>query len=39
MARMVAKLGDRVAAQAMVELADRFHPGKLHVAQQDPAFR
>ena len=39
MARMVAKLGDRGAAQAMVELADRFHPGKLQVARQDPAFR
>jgi TolB-like protein/Tfp pilus assembly protein PilF len=39
MARMVARLGDRVAAQAMVELADRFHPGKLRVAQQDPVFR
>ncbi|HJV48658.1 MAG TPA: protein kinase [Geothrix sp.] len=39
MARMVAKLGDRTAAQAMVELADRFHPGKLRVAQQDPVFR
>ncbi|MDP1831971.1 MAG: protein kinase [Geothrix sp.] len=39
MARMVARLGDRTAAQAMVELADRFHPGKLRVARQDPAFR
>jgi len=39
MARMAAKLGDRPGAQAMVELADRFHAGKLRVAQQDPAFR
>ena len=39
MARMVAQLGDRAAAHAMVELADRFHPGKLRVAKQDPAFR
>jgi TolB-like protein/Tfp pilus assembly protein PilF len=38
MARMVARLGDRSAAQSMVELADRFHPGKLRVAKQDPAF-
>ena len=39
MARMMAELGDRPAAQSMVELADRFHPGKLRVAQQDPLFR
>jgi tetratricopeptide (TPR) repeat protein len=39
MARMVARLGDRASARAMVELADRFHPGKLRVAGQDPAFR
>ena len=39
MARMMARLGDRPAAKAMVELADRFHPGKLRVAQQDPIFR
>jgi non-specific serine/threonine protein kinase len=39
MARVVAKLGDRAAAQAMVELADRLHPGKLQVARQDPVFR
>jgi serine/threonine-protein kinase len=39
MARMVARLGDRTAARTMVELADRFHPGKLRVAQQDPIFR
>jgi len=38
MARMVAKLGDKASAQAMVELADRFHPGKLRVARRDPAF-
>ncbi len=38
MARMVAKLGDRASAQAMVELADRFHSGKLRVARRDPAF-
>jgi tetratricopeptide (TPR) repeat protein len=39
MARMMARLGDRGAAQAMVELADRLHSGKLRVAKQDPAFR
>ena len=39
MARVVARLSDRPAAQAMVELADRFHPGKARVAQQDPLFR
>jgi hypothetical protein len=39
MARMAARLGDRGAAQSMVELADRFHPGKRLVAKQDPAFR
>jgi TolB-like protein/Tfp pilus assembly protein PilF/predicted Ser/Thr protein kinase len=38
MARMMAKLGDRARGHAMVELADRFHPGKLRVAHQDPAF-
>jgi len=39
MARLLAKLGDRAAAQATVELADRYHPGKLRVARQDPVFR
>ncbi len=39
MARMVARLGDRVAARSMVELADQFHHGKLRVAKQDPVFR
>jgi len=39
MARMVARLGDRAAALAMVELADRLHAGKLKVSRQDPAFR
>lgn len=39
MARVVARLGDRASAQALVELADRFHSGKLKVAQQDPVFR
>ncbi len=39
MARMVARLGDRAAALAMVELADRLHAGKLKVSKQDPAFR
>jgi eukaryotic-like serine/threonine-protein kinase len=39
MARMVARLGDRAAALAMVELADRLHAGKLKVSSQDPAFR
>ena len=39
MARMVARLGDRNGAWAMVDLADRLHPGKLMVAKQDPTFR
>ena len=39
MARMLARQGDRVAARSMVELADRFHPGKVRVAQQDPIVR
>jgi len=39
MARVVARLGDQSAARAMVELADRYHPGKLNVARQDPVFR
>jgi serine/threonine-protein kinase len=39
MARVLARLGDRSAAQALVELADRYHPGKLSVARQDPVFR
>ncbi|MFZ4514558.1 MAG: hypothetical protein ACOYNX_13090, partial [Geothrix sp.] len=39
MARVTAALGDPGAAKAMVELADRLHPGKLRVASQDPAFR
>ena len=39
MARVVARLGDRVAARSMVELADQFLPGKLRVAKQDPVFR
>ncbi len=39
MARMAARLGDRAGAQSMVELADRFHSGKLRVAKQDPVFR
>ena len=39
MARVTAALGDPGAAKAMVEQADRLHPGKLRVASQDPAFR
>ena len=39
MARMLARQGDPSAARSMVELADRFHPGKFRVAQQDPVFR
>jgi tetratricopeptide (TPR) repeat protein len=39
MARVLARLGDAAAARGMVELADRYHPGKLRVAQQDPVFR
>ncbi len=39
MARMLARQGNRLGARSMVELAERFHPGKLRVAQQDPVFR
>jgi TolB-like protein/Tfp pilus assembly protein PilF len=39
MARVVARLGEAAEARALVELADRFHQGKLKVAKQDPAFR
>jgi TolB-like protein/Tfp pilus assembly protein PilF len=39
MARMLARQGDLSAARSMVELADRFHPGKFRVALQDPVFR
>jgi hypothetical protein len=39
MAQMTAKLGDQAGGKVMVSLADRLHPGKLRVAQQDPAFR
>ncbi len=39
MARVTAALGDSGSAKAMVEQADRLHPGKLRVASQDPAFR
>ena len=39
MARVTAALGDAGSAKAMVEQADRLHPGKLRVASQDPAFR
>ena len=39
MARMAAKLGNAAEARDLLELADRLHPGKRRVAQQDPAFR
>ncbi|WP_257311590.1 serine/threonine-protein kinase [Geothrix fuzhouensis] len=39
MARVAAKLGDAGEARNLVDLADRLHPGKRQVAQQDPVFR
>jgi tetratricopeptide (TPR) repeat protein len=39
MARVMAKLGDQAEAKALVDLAERLHPGKRRVALQDPAFR
>ena len=39
MARIAAKLGAAVEARDLVDLADRLHPGKRRVAQQDPVFR
>ena len=38
MGRVLARLDDQTSAAAMVELADRFHPGKARVAKQDPVF-
>ncbi len=39
MARMAAKLQAKAEGQQLLDLADRFHPGKRRVAEQDPAFR
>ncbi|GLH68114.1 serine/threonine-protein kinase [Geothrix edaphica] len=39
MARTAAKLGGAVEGRALLDLADRLHPGKRRVAQQDPVFR
>ena len=39
MARAAARLGAAAEAQQLVDLADRLHPGKRRVAQQDPLFR
>ena len=39
MARVAAKLGSAGEAKNLVDLADRLHPGKRRVAQQDPVFR
>ncbi|WP_257306239.1 serine/threonine-protein kinase [Geothrix campi] len=39
MARTAAKLGGAAEARNLVDLADRLHPGKRRVAQQDPVFR
>jgi hypothetical protein len=39
MARAAARLGASAEAQQLVDLADRLHPGKRRVAQQDPIFR
>lgn len=39
MARTAAKLGNQVEARNLLDLADRLHPGKRRVAQQDPVFR
>ncbi len=38
MARTLARLGDRPLAQQLLDLADRLHPGKVLVAEKDPAF-
>ncbi|MBI3132429.1 MAG: protein kinase [Acidobacteria bacterium] len=39
MARIFSGLGDRANAQAMLELAEKLHPGKKLVAAKDPAFK
>ena len=39
MARVAAKLGQRAAAQSLLDLADRLHTGKRKVATQDPLLR
>jgi tetratricopeptide (TPR) repeat protein len=39
MARTTAKLGNAAEARNLLDLADRLHPGKRRVSQQDPAFR
>ena len=39
MARTAAKLGQAAEARSLLDLADRLHPGKRRVAQQDPAFK
>ncbi len=39
MARTAAKLGNQAEARSLLDLADRLHPGKRRVAQQDPVFR
>lgn len=39
MARAAASVGRKDAAQALLNLADRLHPGKRKVAMADPAFR
>jgi hypothetical protein len=39
MARVLSGLGDRANAKAMLDLAERLHPGKKLVAAKDPAFR
>jgi hypothetical protein len=39
MARVAAKLGAAAEGGNLVDLAERLHPGKRRVAQQDPVFR
>ncbi|HEX4846249.1 MAG TPA: hypothetical protein VFV26_08520, partial [Geothrix sp.] len=39
MARVAAKQGAPAEARSLVDLAERLHPGKRRVAQQDPVFR
>jgi tetratricopeptide (TPR) repeat protein len=38
MARTLARMGDRSGGQALLDLAERLHPGKSRVAAVDPAF-
>lgn len=39
MARILARTGDKTAAQELLDEADQLHPGKKLVATKDPAFK